>query len=413
MTTTEPEATAIETQITEVRRGAEEVLVESELRDKLVRSQETGAPLRVKAGFDPTAPDIHLGHTVLLQKLKTFQDFGHRVLFLIGDFTGRIGDPSGRSATRPALTPEEIAANAETYSEQIFRVLDPECTEVVFNSTWMGEMSAADLIRLSSHYTVARMLERDDFHQRFTEGRSIAIHEFLYPLIQGYDSVVLEADVELGGTDQRFNLLVGRELQRSYGQNPQVIMTLPILEGTDGAQKMSKSLGNAIGIREPAKEIFGKVMSVSDELMWRYFEVVSDRPLAEVEELQRQVAQGRNPRDVKVELARELVGRFAGQDQVEAAQEAFERQFRQHQAPEDVPERTVPAEGPHGVRLGAALKAAELVGSTSEANRMIEQNAVRVEGEKETDRERVLPPGGPYLLQVGKHRFARVTVASG
>jgi len=404
---------SIEEQLAEIRRGAEEILVEDELRDKLERAEAEGRPLRVKAGFDPTAPDLHLGHTVLLQKLKAFQDFGHRVFFLIGDFTGMIGDPSGKSATRPALTPEEVAANAETYAEQIFRVLDRSRTEVVFNSEWMNDMSAADLIRLTSHYTVARMLERDDFHKRYTEGRAIAVHEFLYPLVQGYDSVVLEADVELGGTDQKFNLLVGRELQRHYGQAPQVILTMPILEGTDGVQKMSKSLDNYIGVLEPAKEIFGKAMSISDELMWRYFELLSDRPIAEVEDLRSQVAAGRNPRDVKVELARELVGRFAGADQVDAAQEAFESQFRKHQVPDDVPEVEVPAEGPEGVRLVAALRVAELVASSSEANRMIKQNAVRVDGERESDRERLLAPGGSYLLQVGKRRFARATVAAG
>jgi len=401
---------SIDEQLAEIRRGAEEILVESELRDKLERAEAAGRPLRIKAGFDPTAPDLHLGHTVLLQKLKAFQDFGHRVFFLIGDFTGMIGDPSGKSATRPALTPEEVAANAETYAEQIFRVLDRERTEVVFNSEWMNGMSAADLIRLASHYTVARMLERDDFHNRYTEGRAIAVHEFLYPLVQGYDSVVLEADVELGGTDQKFNLLVGRELQRHYAQEPQVILTMPILEGTDGVQKMSKSLDNYIGVQDPAKEIFGKAMSISDELMWRYFELLSDRPIADVEALKQQVAEGRNPRDVKVELARELVARFAGPDQVDAAQQAFESQFQKHQVPEDVPEVTLAADEAEGLPLPAALKGAELVASTSEANRMLKQNAVRVDGAKEADRERRLAAGGSYLLQVGKRRFARVTV---
>jgi len=394
----------------EIRRGAEEILVESELREKLERSAREGRPLRVKAGFDPTAPDLHLGHTVLLQKLKAFQDFGHEVCFLIGDFTGMIGDPSGKSATRPPLTPEEVAANAETYAAQIFKVLDRERTRVVFNSAWMNDQSAADLIRLASHYTVARMLEREDFHQRYTDGRAIAIHEFLYPLIQGYDSVHLEADVELGGTDQKFNLLVGRELQRHYGQEPQVILTMPILEGTDGVQKMSKSLDNYIGIDEPAKEIFGKAMSISDELMWRYYELLSDRPLAEVEGLRREVAEGRNPRDVKVELARELVARMAGPEEVDGAQEAFEAQFRRHQVPEDTPELEVAAESAEGARLPMVLKEATLVGSTSEAMRMIKQGAVRVDGEREADKDRLLGVGGPYLLQVGKRRFARVTI---
>ncbi|KPV39401.1 tyrosine--tRNA ligase [Thiohalorhabdus denitrificans] len=394
----------------EIRRGAEEILVEDELRQKLERAETEGRPLTVKAGFDPTAPDLHLGHTVLLQKLKAFQDFGHRVCFLIGDFTGMIGDPSGKSATRPPLTPEEVRANAETYAAQIYKVLDPERTEVVFNSEWMNPFSAADMIRLASHYTVARMLEREDFHTRYTEGRAIAIHEFLYPLIQGYDSVHLEADVELGGTDQKFNLLVGRELQRHYGQEPQVILTMPILEGTDGVQKMSKSLNNYIGINEPAKEIFAKVMSVSDDLMWRYFELLSDRPMEAVEALKQEVAEGRNPRDVKVDLARELVGRFAGEDQVDGAQKAFEDQFRNKQVPEDIPEVELAAEGGEGLRLPAALKEAELVASTSEGLRMVKQNAVRVDGEKEADRERTLPIGGPYLLQVGKRRFARVWI---
>ena len=400
----------IGTQLTEIRRGAEEILVEEDLHKKLVQADQEGRPLRVKAGFDPTAPDLHLGHTVLLQKLKTFQDFGHEVVFLIGDFTGMIGDPSGKSTTRPALTPEEVNANARTYADQIFRVLDRERTRVVFNSEWMSDQSAADLIRLASHYTVARMLEREDFHTRYTEGRAIAIHEFLYPLIQGYDSVHLQSDIELGGTDQKFNLLVGRELQRHYGQEPQVILTMPILEGTDGVQKMSKSLENYIGIDEPAKEIFGKTMSISDDLMWRYYELLSDRPLQEVEELRGEVAEGRNPRDVKVELARELVARLAGPDQVEEAQEAFEAQFRRHQVPADTPEVEVAAEGVDGGRLPYVLREAGLVASTSEALRMIKQGAVRVDGEREGDKERTLAPGGPYLLQVGKRRFARVTL---
>ncbi len=412
MATSSLKVPSVEKQLTEIRRGADEILVESELRDRLERSLEAECPLRIKAGFDPTAPDIHLGHMVLLQKLKIFQDFGHRVFFLIGDFTGRIGDPSGRSATRPALTSEEIAANAETYAEQIFRILDPERTKIVFNSAWMSEMSASDMIRLASRYTVARMLERDDFHKRYTEGRAIAIHEFLYPLVQGYDSVVLEADIELGGTDQKFNLLVGRELQRHYGQKPQVILTMPILEGTDGVQKMSKSLNNFIGIQEAAPEIFGKTMSISDDLMWRYYELLSERPLETIEDLQRQVREGRNPRDVKIELARELVARFAGEQEVDRAQEAFERQFQRHQIPEDVPSVEVIAEDAEGIRLGVALKSAGIVASTSEANRMIQQRAVRVEGHRETDRERWLAPNMSYLIQVGKRRFARIIVTS-
>lgn len=397
----------------EIRRGTEEILVAEELEDKLRRSEESGQSLTIKAGFDPTAPDLHLGHTVLLQKLKTFQDLGHQVVFLIGDFTGMIGDPSGKSTTRPALTPEEVAANARTYTEQIFKVLHPDRTRVAFNSEWMSPMGAADLIRLASHYTVARMLEREDFHSRYQDGRAIAIHEFLYPLIQGYDSVHLEADVEIGGTDQKFNLLVGRELQRHYQQEPQVLITLPILEGTDGVQKMSKSLGNYIGITESAAEIFGKVMSISDDLMWRYYELLSDRPVTELEGLRQQVAEGRNPRDVKVELARELVTRFVGPEEVEAAQKAFEDQFQRHQVPEDVPEVEVSAEDRDGIRLPAALKAAGLVESTSEAMRMIKQNAVRVDGERESDKERQLSSGGEHLLQVGKRRFARLRVDAG
>ena len=397
-----------ERQEAELWRGVDEVLVAKELREKL----EEGRPLRVKAGFDPTAPDLHLGHMVLLQKLKAFQDFGHKVLLLIGDFTGMIGDPSGKSATRPPLSPDEVAANASTYTEQIFRVLDPEQTEVVFNSSWMNELSAADLIRIASQYTVARMLERDDFSRRYTEGRSIAVHEFLYPLVQGYDSVVLEADVEIGGTDQKFNLLVGRELQRQYGQAPQVIMTLPILEGMDGVQKMSKSLGNSIGITDDGVEIFGKVMSISDKLMWRYFELISDRPMAEVGDLQRQMEEGENPRDIKAVLARELVTRFAGEEAVAPAEEAFERQFRHHEAPEDVPEAAIEAEDAQGIRLPAALREAGVAASTSEAMRLIKQQAVRVDSERETNKERRLAPGETYLLQAGKRRFARVTVQS-
>lgn len=396
----------LDRQRAELWRGVDEILVEEDLRKKLQRDR----PLRVKAGFDPTAPDLHLGHMVLFQKLKAFQDFGHQVVFLIGDFTGMIGDPSGKSATRPPLSQEEVVANAATYTHQIFRVLDPERTEVVFNSSWMNELTAADLIRIASQYTVARMLERDDFNRRYTGGQSIAVHEFLYPLVQGYDSVVLGADVEIGGTDQKFNLLVGRELQRHYGQEPQDIMTLPILEGTDGVQKMSKSLGNAIGITEDGAEMFGKVMSISDQLMWRYFELVSDRPMTEVAELQEQVESGRNPRDVKAELARELVGRFAGQEAVAPAEEAFERRFRRHEAPDDAPEVTVAAEDSEGIRLPAVLREAGITASTSEAMRMIKQQAVRIDGERETDKDRRLEGGKTYLLQAGKRRFARVTI---
>ncbi|PWG62736.1 tyrosine--tRNA ligase [Sediminicurvatus halobius] len=392
-----------------LRRGAEEIIREDELRERLA----AGRPLRVKAGFDPTAPDLHLGHTVLINKLRHFQDLGHHVLFLIGDFTGMIGDPSGRSATRPALTPEDIARNAETYREQIFRILDAERTEVVFNSTWMGRMSSADMIQLASRYTVARMLERDDFHRRYQANQSIAVHEFLYPLVQGYDSVALEADVELGGTDQKFNLLVGRELQREYGQPPQVILTMPILEGLDGVQKMSKSLGNYVGIREPAGEMFGKLMSVSDELMWRYFELLSFRPLSEVTELRRQVEQeGMNPRDAKFLLAEELVTRFHDKEASARAREEFVARFSKGAMPSEMPEVALAA-GPEGLPIATVLREASLVPSSSEGLRMLRQGAVRIDGERLVDREHCLQPGAEHVLQVGKRRFARVRIIAG
>lgn len=384
-------------------RGADEIIREDELRERLA----SGRPLRIKAGFDPTAPDLHLGHTVLINKLRQFQALGHQVVFLIGDFTGRIGDPSGRSATRQPLTAEDVSRNAQTYREQIFRILDPERTEVVFNSTWMGEMSATDIIQLSARYTVARMLERDDFHKRYQANQSIAIHEFMYPLIQGYDSVALRADVELGGTDQKFNLLVGRDLQREYGQPPQVLITTPVLEGLDGVQKMSKSLGNFIGIREPAEEMFGKLMSISDTLMWRYFELLSFRALDDIARLRRDVDAGANPRDVKVALAEELVGRFHGEDAATAAHRSFVARFRQGAMPEEMPEYQL--EAPEGGRsLVMTLKEIGLVSSTSEALRMLDQRAVRIDGERVESRDAVLPGGGVHVLQVGKRRFARV-----
>ena len=386
-------------------RGADEIIREDELRERLA----SGRPLRVKAGFDPTAPDLHLGHTVLINKLRQFQELGHQVVFLIGDFTGMIGDPSGRSATRKPLTPDDVARNAETYREQIFRILDPERTEIAFNSSWMGQMTATDMIQLASHYTVARMLERDDFHKRYQGNQSIAIHEFLYPLVQGYDSVALRADVELGGTDQKFNLLVGRELQREYGQPPQVLITTPVLEGLDGVQKMSKSLGNYVGIREPAPEMYGKLMSISDDLMWRYFELLSFRPLDEVAALRRQVDEGLNPRDAKFQLADELVTRFHDAAAARQAHEEFVARFRQGAMPSEMAEHALDADDA-GLALVPVLKEVGLVPSTSEALRMLKQRAVRIDGERVESRDAVLATGGEYVLQVGKRRFARVTV---
>lgn len=390
-----------------IRRGTEEILREEELLERL----RAGRPLRVKAGFDPTAPDLHLGHTVLLNKLRQFQELGHEAIFLIGDFTAMIGDPSGRSATRPPLSREEVIENARTYERQIYKILDPERTLVMFNSSWMGEMDAAGLIRLAARWTVARMLERDDFAKRYAAGQPIAIHEFLYPLIQGYDSVALKADVELGGTDQKFNLLVGRELQRDYGQPPQVIVTLPILEGLDGVQKMSKSLGNYVGIAEPPEEQFGKLMSISDTLMWRYLELLSFRPMAEIERLRRQVAEGRNPMEVKFELAEELVGRFHGTEAARRARESFIARFRRHELPEDLPEMTVAAPGGR-IRLPNLLKEAGLVPSTSEALRMIRQGAVRIDGERVSDTALEIAAGTTHVYQIGKRRFARVRVTA-
>jgi len=385
-----------------LRRGAEEILLEEDLVEKL----KEGRPLRVKAGFDPTAPDLHLGHTVLVNKMRQFQELGHEVIFLIGDFTGMIGDPSGKSATRPPMSPEQVVDNARTYKEQIFRILDPDRTRIVFNSEWMGKMTAADMIQLAARHTVARMLERDDFHKRYQANQPIAIHEFLYPLVQGYDSVALRADVELGGTDQKFNLLVGRELQKQYGQPPQVILTMPILEGTDGVQKMSKSLNNYIGIQEPPGEMFGKMMSISDELMWRYFELLSFRPLEEIAALQKSVAEGVNPRDIKFELAGEIVARFHGQTAAEAARQAFVAQFQQGAMPEDIPEVELAADG--GLPVAQILKTAGLTASTSEAHRMVAQGAVKMDGERVIDSRREIAAGGCHVFQVGKRKFARV-----
>src|SRR5690554_4405 len=389
----------------QIKRGAEELLVEEELCEKL----RSGRPLRVKAGFDPTAPDLHLGHTVLLNKLRHFQDLGHHVMFLIGDFTGMIGDPSGKNSTRPPLTREQIEANARTYKEQVFKVLDPARTEVCFNSSWMNELGSAGMLKLASHYSVARMLERDDFSKRYAAGQSIAVHEFLYPLCQGYDSVVMKADVELGGTDQKFNLLVGRELQRDYGVAPQCILTMPLLVGLDGVNKMSKSLGNYIGITEPAREIFGKIMSISDELMWSYFELLSFRPLAEVAQFKKDVEGGHNPRDVKVLLAQEIVERFHDRSAAEDALEAFEARFRRGEVPDDLEEVTLDSAG-EGLGIVQAIRQAGLTEGTSEAMRMIKQGAVRVEGDRISDKELHLAAGSSYLLQVGKRRFARLTL---
>jgi len=390
-------------QLGELRRGAEEVLLESELEGRLALER----PLRIKAGFDPTAPDLHLGHTVLINKMRQFQAFGHEVIFLIGDFTGMIGDPTGKNTTRPPLTDAEVAENARTYEAQIFRILDPELTRVEFNSRWMSSMSAAELIRLAARHTVARMLERDDFSKRYAEGRPIAIHEFLYPLVQGYDSVALEADVELGGTDQKFNLLVGRQLQQAWGQPPQVVMTMPLLEGLDGVQKMSKSLGNYVGIDEPPATMFGKLMSIPDDLMWRYFELLSFRPLEEVGAQRAAVAQGRNPMEVKFELAHELTARFHGEAGAAAGRRDFDQRIRAGAMPEDIETRVVACEGGE-IGLAAALTAAGLTASNSEAFREIRQRAVRVDGERIEDARTTLQAGATHVLAVGKRRIVRV-----
>jgi tyrosyl-tRNA synthetase len=389
----------------QLKRGAEEILVEEELKTKLAR----GKPLRVKAGFDPTAPDLHLGHTVLINKLRQFQELGHEVLFLIGDFTGMIGDPTGKNATRPPLTRDEVIENARTYEQQIFKILDPEKTLVMFNSSWMNEMNTSELIQLAAKHTVARMLERDDFSKRYKGGQPIAIHEFLYPLIQGYDSVAMRADVELGGTDQKFNLLVGRELQKHYGQESQIVLTMPLLEGLDGVQKMSKSLGNYVGIDEPAEEMFGKLMSISDELMWRYFELLSFRSMDEISGFKQQVADGANPRDIKFLLCEEIIARFHDQSAATKSREAFIARFQQGAMPEDMPEVELTAkEG--SLAIGNLLKDANLVNSTSDAMRMIKQGAVRIDGERIEDSKLVIQSGTQHIYQVGKRRFARVSV---
>lgn len=397
-----------EEQMSELKRGTAEILLESELLTKLRR----GKPLRIKTGFDPTAPDLHLGHTVLINKMRRFQDFGHEVIFLIGDFTGLIGDPSGRNATRPPLTPEEVQANAKTYQEQIFKILDPLKTRVEFNSRWMNSMSSVGLIQLAAKHTVARMLERDDFSKRYKSGQPIAIHEFLYPLVQGYDSVALQADVEMGGTDQKFNLLVGRQLQEASGQEPQVVLTMPLLEGLDGINKMSKSLGNYIGVTEPPREMFGKLMSVSDDLMWRYFDLLSFRSNAEIRSLKDEAAKGRNPRDIKFELAREIVERFHTKADADLAWSDFIERFQRGAVPADLEEKTLHVQLAHAT-VPQILRNAGLTTSTSEARRMMEQGAVRIDGERVTDVLMEVPVPSSHVYQVGKRIAARIHLVTG
>ena len=396
---------SIEEALLQIKRGADEILVESELIKKLKR----GKPLKIKAGFDPTAPDLHLGHTVLINKLRQFQDLGHEVMFLIGDFTAMIGDPTGKSATRPPLTRDEILENAKTYEHQVFKILDAQKTTVFFNSQWMGEMKASDMIQLAAKHTVARMLERDDFNKRYKGGQSISVHEFLYPLVQGYDSVAMKADVELGGTDQKFNLLVGRELQEAYGQEPQVALTMPILEGLDGVQKMSKSLGNYIGITDAPNDMFGKLMSVSDELMWRYFELLSFRPMTEIEGFKQKIAQGMNPRDVKFLLAEELITRFHDASAAKSALQDFVNRFQKGAIPDDLPEVEVVIDD-DSIGVAALLKMAGLTQSTSESFRMIQQGAVKLDGSKVEDKALVIARDTTLVAQVGKRKFARITL---
>jgi tyrosyl-tRNA synthetase len=389
----------------ELKRGAEEILVEEELLTKL----KTGKPLKIKAGFDPTAPDLHLGHTVLINKLRQFQQLGHEVIFLIGDFTGMIGDPTGKNVTRKALTKEDVLANAETYKEQVFKILDPAKTTVAFNSTWMDKLGAAGMLQLASRQTVARMMERDDFKKRYANGQAIAIHEFMYPLVQGWDSVALEADVELGGTDQKFNLLMGRELQKSEGQRPQTVLMMPLLEGLDGVQKMSKSLGNYIGITDTPTEMFGKIMSISDVLMWRYYELLSFKPLEEIEGYKTEIENGKNPRDVKIDLAKELITRFHDEGAAQAAHDEFINRFQKGALPDDMPELTITAENGE-IAIANLLKEAGLVASTSDAFRMIKQGAAKIDSEKVTERSLVISAGTTAVYQVGKRKFARITV---
>ena len=389
----------------EIKRGAEEILVEDELLEKLKK----GKPLKIKAGFDPTAPDLHLGHTVLINKLRQFQQLGHEVIFLIGDFTGMIGDPTGKNVTRKALTKEDVLANAETYKDQVFKILDPAKTTVAFNSTWMEKLGAAGMLKLASRQTVARMMERDDFKKRYAGGQSIAIHEFMYPLVQGWDSVALEADVELGGTDQKFNLLMGRELQKSEGQRPQTVLMMPLLEGLDGVQKMSKSLNNYIGITDSPTEMFGKIMSISDDLMWRYYELLSFKPIEEIDNYKTKIAEGMNPRDVKIDLAKELIERFHDKALAQGAHDEFINRFQKGAMPDDIPEIDITAEGGE-IAIANLLKAASLVVSTSDAFRMIKQGAVKIDGEKIMDKSLVINSGSQAVYQVGKRKFAKVTV---
>lgn len=396
---------SVEEQLALIKRGADEILVEAELVAKLKRGQ----PLRIKAGFDPTAPDLHLGHTVLINKLRQFQDLGHQVIFLIGDFTGMIGDPSGKSVTRPPLTREQVLENAETYKSQVFKILDPAKTEVAFNSTWMDQLSPADFIRLASQYTVARMLERDDFSKRYASNQSIAIHEFLYPLVQGYDSVALRADVELGGTDQKFNLLMGRELQRAYEQEPQCILTMPLLEGLDGVKKMSKSLGNYIGIQEAPGVMYSKLVSIPDTLMWRYFELLSFRSLEEIEGFRRDVEAGANPRDIKIKLAEEIVARFHGEEAAASAHKSAGNRLKEGELPEDLPEVEVVAA--EDLPIGAVLNKAGLVKNSAVARDLLSSNGVRVDGEV-VDRSFVFKVGATHVLQAGKKAFARVSLVA-
>ena len=393
---------SVQEQLQVLMRGVVEALPEGGLAKKLEEAEAEGRPLIVKAGFDPTAPDLHLGHLVLLEKLRQFQAFGHEVVFLIGDFTAMIGDPTGKNETRPPLSREEVTKNAETYKRQVFKVLDPARTRVRFNSEWLEKLSAADLIRLAGKMTVARMLERDDFAKRYREGCPIALHEFLYPLLQGYDSVVLKADVEIGGTDQRFNLLVGRQLQEDFGESPQVVLMLPLLEGTDGVRKMSKSLGNYIGIEEPPQEQFGKIMRISDELMWRYYELLTDEDLGALRRL--------HPMEAKKRLAFQIVARFHGEAAAKEAQAHFERVFSRRELPKEMPEKDVAAEDEAGIWIARALVQAGLVASTSEAVRLIRQGAVRVDGARVESKDMRLAPGGPYVVRVGKRRFARLRV---
>jgi tyrosyl-tRNA synthetase len=397
----------LQTALAEIKRGAEEILIEDELVEKL----KSGKKLKIKAGFDPTAPDLHLGHTVLINKMKTFQDLGHEVIFLIGDFTGMIGDPTGKNVTRKPLTREDVLANAETYKEQVFKILDPAKTTVAFNSTWMEKLGAAGMIKLAANQTVARMLERDDFKKRYNGGQPIAIHEFLYPLVQGWDSVALESDVELGGTDQRFNLLMGRELQKVEGQKPQTVLMMPLLEGTDGVQKMSKSLGNYIGITDAPNDMFGKVMSISDVLMWRYYDLLSGLSIEQIAAQKERVEQGTNPRDIKIELAKELIARFHSEEDAQAAHNDFIQRFQKKALPDEIPELTITI-AEDTILIANLLKEANLVASTSEAMRMIKQGAVKLNGEEKiTDTKLEIAKGTTDIYQVGKRKFANITVA--